>query len=92
MTPITADRAAVIATIETIPLRIPLKAGSTPGASLWGDPLSAADSLLVKVTTDDGVEGWGKPSVSKPSIRPNLLSINSSHRCASAGTPRESAR
>lgn len=60
MTPITADRAAVIATIETIPLRIPLKAGSTPGASLWGDPLSAADSLLVKVTTDDGVEGWGE--------------------------------
>lgn len=58
--PIAADRAAVIAKIETVPLRIPLKADSTPGASLWGDPLIAADSLLVKVTTDDGVEGWGE--------------------------------
>lgn len=55
-----ADPAAVIAKIETVPLRIPLKAGSTPGASLWGDTLSAADSLLVKVTTRDGVEGWGE--------------------------------
>lgn len=52
--------AAVIAKIEAIPLRIPLKAGSTPGASLWGDTLSAADSLLVKVTTRDGTEGWGE--------------------------------
>lgn len=52
--------AAVIAEIETIPLRIPLKAGGTPGVSLWGDTLSAADSLLVKVTTRDGVEGWGE--------------------------------
>ncbi|MEE3754739.1 mandelate racemase/muconate lactonizing enzyme family protein [Mycobacterium intracellulare] len=58
--PIAADRAAVIAKIETVPLRIPLKAGSTPGASLWGDALTAADSLLVKVTTSDGVEGWGE--------------------------------
>ena len=60
MSPITADRAAIIAKIETVPLRIPLKAGSTPGASLWGDTLSAADSLLVKVTTRDGMEGWGE--------------------------------
>ncbi|OBH56675.1 mandelate racemase/muconate lactonizing enzyme family protein [Mycobacterium sp. E2479] len=52
--------AAVIAKIETVPLSIPLRAGSTPGASLWGDALSAADSLLVKVTTRDGVEGWGE--------------------------------
>ncbi|MCA2242307.1 mandelate racemase/muconate lactonizing enzyme family protein [Mycobacterium sp. WUMAC-067] len=58
--PTAADRAAVIAKIETVPLRIPLKAGSTPGASLWGDALTAADSLLVKVTTSDGVEGWGE--------------------------------
>ncbi|OBH95733.1 mandelate racemase/muconate lactonizing enzyme family protein [Mycobacterium sp. E2733] len=60
MSPIAADRTAVIAKIETVPLRIPLKAGSIPGASLWGDELSAADSLLVKVTTRDGVEGWGE--------------------------------
>lgn len=52
--------AALIAKIETVPLRIPLKVGSTPGASLWGDTLAAADSLLVKVTTRDGVQGWGE--------------------------------
>ena len=60
MPPPAADRTAVIAKIEAIPLRIPLKAGGTPGASLWGDKLCAADSLLVKVTTRDGVEGWGE--------------------------------
>ncbi|OBI99437.1 L-alanine-DL-glutamate epimerase [Mycobacterium alsense] len=54
------DRSAVIAEIETVPLRIPLRADGTPGASLWGDQLSAADSLLVKVTTRGGVEGWGE--------------------------------
>lgn len=55
-----ADDATVIAQIEAVPLRIPFRAGSTPGASLWGDKLSAADSLLVKVTTRDGLEGWGE--------------------------------
>lgn len=60
MSPTAAGRAAIIAQIETIPLRIPLRIGSTPGASLWGDKLSAADSLLLKVTTRDGVEGWGE--------------------------------
>ncbi|OBK89053.1 mandelate racemase/muconate lactonizing enzyme family protein [Mycolicibacter sinensis] len=50
---------AVIADIEAIPLRIPLKP-DLPGAALWGETLSAADSLLVKVTTDDGVVGWGE--------------------------------
>lgn len=54
------DRIAVIAEIETVPLRIPWRADGTPGASLWGDKLSAADSLLVKVTTRDGVVGWGE--------------------------------
>lgn len=54
------DRTVTIARIETFALRIPLKADCIPGASLWGDTLSAADSLLVKVTTDDGVEGWGE--------------------------------
>ncbi|MGH3971044.1 MAG: mandelate racemase/muconate lactonizing enzyme family protein, partial [Mycobacterium sp.] len=60
MPPTAANRAAVIAKIEAVPLRIPLKVGGTPGASLWGYKLSAADSLLVKVTTRDGVEGWGE--------------------------------
>ncbi len=48
---------ARIAEIETIPLHIPV---TTAGASLWGERLSAVDSLLVKVTTGDGVEGWGE--------------------------------
>ncbi|MDF0643836.1 MAG: mandelate racemase/muconate lactonizing enzyme family protein [Nitrospira sp.] len=60
MSPTSANGTAVIATIETVPLRIPLRAGSILGASLWGDKMSAADSLLVKVTTHDGVEGWGE--------------------------------
>lgn len=49
-----------VASIETVALRIPLKADATPGASLWGEKLSAADTLLVKVTTSDGIEGWGE--------------------------------
>lgn len=60
MRPTAADPGALIAKIETVPLRIPLKVGGIPGASLWGDALAAADSLLVKVTTRDGVEGWGE--------------------------------
>jgi L-alanine-DL-glutamate epimerase-like enolase superfamily enzyme len=56
----TAKRTAIIAKIETVPLRIPLKAGAISNAALWGDKLTAADSLLVKVTTHDGVEGWGE--------------------------------
>jgi L-alanine-DL-glutamate epimerase-like enolase superfamily enzyme len=51
----------IIAKIETFPLRIPFKAGSKSDASAWGDRnLPAADSLLVKVTTDQGLEGWGE--------------------------------
>ena len=51
----------VIAKIETFPLRIPFKPGSRSDAAAWGDKdLPAADSLLVKVTTDEGLEGWGE--------------------------------
>jgi L-alanine-DL-glutamate epimerase-like enolase superfamily enzyme len=47
--------------IETVPLRIPFKAGTKSDASAWGDSnLPAADSLLVKVTTDQGLVGWGE--------------------------------
>lgn len=56
----TAADSTVIAKIETVPLRIPFKAGSTSDVSLWGDKLTAEDSLLVKVTTDTGVAGWGE--------------------------------
>ena len=51
----------IIAGIEAIPLRIPFKAGAKSDASAWGDSnLPAADSLLVKVTTDQGLVGWGE--------------------------------
>jgi L-alanine-DL-glutamate epimerase-like enolase superfamily enzyme len=51
----------IITGVETIPLRIPFKAGSKSDASAWGDSnLPAADSLLVKVTTDQGLVGWGE--------------------------------
>ncbi|MBV8456129.1 MAG: mandelate racemase/muconate lactonizing enzyme family protein, partial [Acetobacteraceae bacterium] len=51
----------IISNIETFPLRIPFKAGSRSDAAAWGDKnLPAADSLLVKVTTDQGWEGWGE--------------------------------
>lgn len=51
----------IIAEIEAVPLRIPFKRGETSAAAAWGDKnLPAADSLLVKVTTDQGLEGWGE--------------------------------
>lgn len=51
----------IITGIDSIPLRIPFKAGSKSASSAWGDSdLPAADSLLVKVTTDRGVVGWGE--------------------------------
>jgi L-alanine-DL-glutamate epimerase-like enolase superfamily enzyme len=51
----------IIAGIETVPLRIPFKAGNKSDASAWGDSNQpAVDSLLVKVTTDQGLVGWGE--------------------------------
>jgi len=51
----------IISKIEIFPLRIPLKRGSRSDAAAWGDKdLPAADSLLVKVTTDQGLDGWGE--------------------------------
>lgn len=50
-----------IASIETIPLRIPFTAGGTSDAGAWGGKdLRTVDSLIVKVTTDDGIVGWGE--------------------------------
>ncbi|HYB10287.1 MAG TPA: mandelate racemase/muconate lactonizing enzyme family protein [Alphaproteobacteria bacterium] len=50
-----------IAKIETYPLRIPFKDRGLSAAAAWGEKgLPAADSLLVKVTTDKGLEGWGE--------------------------------
>jgi L-alanine-DL-glutamate epimerase-like enolase superfamily enzyme len=56
----------IIARIETFPLRIPFRAGARQGASPTAlpahttSPSPAVDSLLVRVTTDDGIEGWGE--------------------------------
>jgi len=51
----------IVARIETFVLRIPFKSDTGAAASAWGDQgLPAADSLLVKVTTDQGLEGWGE--------------------------------
>ncbi len=51
----------IVAKIETYVLRIPIKSDTGAAASASGDQgLPAADSLLVKVTTDQGLEGWGK--------------------------------
>ena len=51
----------IIAKIETFPISIPFKPGTRAAASAWGgEGLPAADSLLVKVTTDQGLEGWGE--------------------------------
>lgn len=56
----TSTGPTTIVAVETIPLRIPLAPDATPGAGLWGEPLSGADALLVKVTTADGRHGWGE--------------------------------
>jgi L-alanine-DL-glutamate epimerase-like enolase superfamily enzyme len=51
----------IISGVETFPLRIPFSPGSKSAASAWGpEGLPAVDSLLVKVTTDSGLEGWGE--------------------------------
>jgi L-alanine-DL-glutamate epimerase-like enolase superfamily enzyme len=51
----------LITGIETVPLRIPFKPGEASPAAGWGpSDLPAIDSLLVKVTTDQGYEGWGE--------------------------------
>ena len=51
----------IITAVEPIPIRIPFKADSKSASSAWGDSnLPAADSLLVKVTTDQGLVGWGE--------------------------------
>lgn len=51
-----------IASIEAIPLRIPFTTGGRSAGGVWGAAdLQTVDSLLVKVTTDTGVVGWGEP-------------------------------
>ena len=56
-----SESTIIIAKIETFPLRIPFKPDTHAAASAWGNKgRPVADSLLVKVTTDRGLEGWGE--------------------------------
>ncbi|HVE07223.1 MAG TPA: mandelate racemase/muconate lactonizing enzyme family protein, partial [Paraburkholderia sp.] len=50
-----------IASIETIALRIPFTTGGQSAGGVWGaKDLQMVDSLVVKVTTDSGIVGWGE--------------------------------
>lgn len=50
-----------IETIETIVLRIPFTTGGSANTDSWGGKAwQTADALLVKVTTDQGITGWGE--------------------------------
>ena len=50
-----------IARIESIPLRIPFTTGGRSDGAVWGRAgQQAVDSLIVAVTTDTGVVGWGE--------------------------------
>jgi hypothetical protein len=56
----------IIASVETFPLRIPFRPGNRSAASAWGPKgLHAVDSLLVKVTTDQGFPAREAPPPNK---------------------------
>src|ERR1700746_2033399 len=64
------DRDMKIAMIEVIVVGIPFAGGSKSAESAWGKKnASRADSLLVKVTTEGGIIGWGE-AVGLPAIPP----------------------
>jgi L-alanine-DL-glutamate epimerase-like enolase superfamily enzyme len=51
----------ITANIEVSLLRVPLNPGGASAASAWGDQdLPVVDSVFDKITTDDGVKGWGE--------------------------------
>ncbi|AOB29408.1 hypothetical protein AKI39_00125 [Bordetella sp. H567] len=47
-----------IVSIETLPIAVPYDSGAAP-LPLGGKPRTEMESLLVKVTTDSGIVGWG---------------------------------
>lgn len=50
-----------IETVESIVLRIPYTSGGPSDTEVWGGKAwQTADVLLVKITTDAGVTGWGE--------------------------------
>ncbi|MFI8007008.1 mandelate racemase/muconate lactonizing enzyme family protein [Streptomyces sp. NPDC086010] len=51
----------IITDITTFPLRIPFAPGTDSADAAWGPKgLKAVDSLLVRVSTDEGAVGWGE--------------------------------
>lgn len=47
--------------IETLVLRIPYTSGGPAGTDVWGGKAwETADVLLVRISTDDGITGWGE--------------------------------
>jgi len=57
----TTGRDLKIAMIQVIVVSIPFAGGGKSAASAWGKKnASSADSLLVKVTTEGGIVGWGE--------------------------------
>ena len=56
-----AGRDMVIAMIQVIVVSIPFAGGSKSAESAWGAKnASSTDSLLVKVTAESGIVGWGE--------------------------------
>jgi L-alanine-DL-glutamate epimerase-like enolase superfamily enzyme len=67
-----------IAKVDAIHLRIPFTTGGPSGAAVWGKAgLQAVDSLIVSVTTDTGVVGWGETFgfVAVPAVKVAIDSI-----------------
>ena len=83
----------IISRIETFPLRIPFRASASHGASptTLGHP-PAVDSLLVRVTTDDGLEGWGEAFGFEATPLARRGCSSSSPHCAPGRTPPASGR
>jgi L-alanine-DL-glutamate epimerase-like enolase superfamily enzyme len=56
-----ADNQMKIAKIEAIVISIPFAGGGKSAETAWGKKnANTADSLLVKVTTSNGITGWGE--------------------------------
>jgi L-alanine-DL-glutamate epimerase-like enolase superfamily enzyme len=50
-----------ISALETIVLQIPYTCGGPAGTDVWGGKAwKTADVLLVRISTDDGITGWGE--------------------------------
>jgi len=69
-----------ISRVEAIPFRVRLAAGVGPiRSSIWA--MNAANHVLIKVTTNDGLEGYGEATE-----RPTLYGETQSSICAAVGS------